>query len=143
MIGFNHVLVGAIIGATVKQPFLVAPLAFASHFVCDAMPHMGRIAAFSPWKKTFLALLAFDALVCIAILWLAIQQWPDIWLSLVVGTAFATLPDFLWVPFHKFGRPNFKFYRFHAWVQWGERPYGWIYEGTYFVLFTYLLVNLP
>ena len=142
MIGFNHVMVGAIVGVVVKQPLLVAPIAFASHFVCDATPHMGGIKAFSPWKPTFLALLAFDAVICTTILLLCIKHWPELWLGLVVGTAFATLPDFLWIYFHKFGKPHWKFFRFHAWVQWGERPYGWIFEGIYAGLFALVLTHL-
>jgi len=37
----NHILAGAIIGAVIKEPALALPIAFASHFVMDALPHFG------------------------------------------------------------------------------------------------------
>jgi len=37
----NHVLAGAIIGLTVSNPVAAIVLAFASHFVLDALPHFG------------------------------------------------------------------------------------------------------
>jgi len=40
MIGFNHGLVGGFIGAHMAWP-LGVPLALASHFVLDALPHYG------------------------------------------------------------------------------------------------------
>ncbi len=142
MIGFNHVLVGSIIAVTVKQPVAVAPIALASHYVCDATPHMGRIQAFTPWKKTFLALLCIDAVVCVSILLVGLRVWPELWFSLLIGTAFATLPDFLWIHYHKAGKPRWWIYRFHTWVQWGERPYGWTYEAVYAGLFVLFLWRL-
>jgi hypothetical protein len=41
MTGFNHGMTGAVIALTIKQPALAVPLAFISHFVCDAIPHFG------------------------------------------------------------------------------------------------------
>lgn len=40
MTGFNHALVDGLIGKYVPWP-LAIPLAFASHFVLDALPHYG------------------------------------------------------------------------------------------------------
>ena len=37
----NHLLAGSLIGLTVAQPALAIALAFASHFVMDALPHFG------------------------------------------------------------------------------------------------------
>ncbi len=41
MTGFNHAVTGALIAGAVGNPFLAIPLAFASHFVLDAIPHFG------------------------------------------------------------------------------------------------------
>src|SRR5688572_12550977 len=37
----NHILAGTLIALTIKEPLLALPLAFASHFVLDALPHYG------------------------------------------------------------------------------------------------------
>lgn len=41
MIATNHALTGAAIAVVIKQPILAIPLAFVSHFICDAIPHFG------------------------------------------------------------------------------------------------------
>lgn len=41
MTGFNHATTGALIAAAVGNPFVAVPLAFASHFIMDAVPHFG------------------------------------------------------------------------------------------------------
>ncbi len=142
MIGFNHTLMGAIVGVTLKNPLLVAPVAFASHFACDAMPHMGKIKAFMPWKRSFIQLLLFDAVVCFSILAACIAFFDGLWLSAALGMAFATLPDFFWVYYHNNGKPQWPLFKFHVWVQWAERPYGWVYEAIYAGLFAFLLIEL-
>lgn len=44
MLWLVHILVGMIIGVTLKSPWLVIPIALISHFVLDAVPH---------WDGTF------------------------------------------------------------------------------------------
>jgi len=39
MMGSPHLLAGAAIGATARRPWLAYPLAFASHFALDMVPH--------------------------------------------------------------------------------------------------------
>ncbi|MFZ1324307.1 MAG: hypothetical protein WAQ57_04090 [Candidatus Saccharimonadales bacterium] len=38
----NHAAAGAGIALAVRQPLLALPLALASHFVLDALPHYGK-----------------------------------------------------------------------------------------------------
>lgn len=40
MLGTPHMLLGAAIGKLTRTPCLAAPIAFASHFLLDRMPHM-------------------------------------------------------------------------------------------------------
>ena len=41
MTATNHALTGAIIGLVIGEPVLAIALAFASHFICDALPPVG------------------------------------------------------------------------------------------------------
>lgn len=142
MTGFNHTLAGATIALIVHEPILVAPLAFLSHFLLDMMPHFGRHPKFTPYSEAFKKYLLLDAMLCVVVLGFAISLAPELWLVIAWGAAWATLPDFLW-----FIRPytNKKlewFYTFHERIQWGERPYGWIYELLYTAVGIALLLRI-
>lgn len=142
MTGFNHTLVGASIGLAIKQPVLIAPIAFISHIICDSLPHFADNKRFRPFGKNFIALLIFDAILCFTILGLSMYFLPSYWWPLIVGMFFATLPDFLWIPYYYFKEPKNFFYKVHINVQWGQRPYGWIYEIGYFGVFLLLFISL-
>ena len=133
MTGFNHTLAGCVIA--VMSPAPLAPLlAFSSHFVLDALPHFGRSARFRPYTREFKWLLVFDALLCFISLGLAIWVFPALWWLLIICALTATLPDFLWLFNGKIAWLN-GFYKFAGDIQWGERPWGWILELVYAVLF--------
>ena len=55
MTATNHALTGATIATLVRQPYLAIPLAFLSHFFCDALPHFDIKFKFEeslvPFKK--------------------------------------------------------------------------------------------
>ena len=40
MLAVPHMLVGAAVGKTLKRPALALPVAFGSHFLLDALPHL-------------------------------------------------------------------------------------------------------
>lgn len=137
MTGFNHAATGAILALTIKQPELVLPLAFVSHLVLDSVPHFGvgesqressKSAERMLWSDIILVPCFFTAMLLIT------QSW------LVIAAMFmAILPDLIWFPSfaanHFFGqsfkKPADPFTRFHSWIQWGERPWGWIIEIPY------------
>lgn len=140
MTGFNHSLAGCLVAAIVPPP--LAPIvAFASHFLLDAMPHFGRDPAFKPYNHNFVMLLIFDAVLCFAALGVGLYLFPEHRLLTIVCTFLATLPDFMWL---LRGRVNWLkgFFRFAGWVQWGERPWGWMLEVIYGCLLTGLLFSL-
>ena len=140
MLGFNHTLAGSIIAIITPAP-LVPVIAFASHFILDATPHFGRSKRVYPYSKPFIGLLVGDAVLCTTALLFAMWLFPDRWFILAVGAFFSTLPDFLWllegrVPWLK------HYFAFAHWIQWGERPYGWIFDVIYACVFTFILVSL-
>ncbi|NLA42790.1 hypothetical protein GX865_01350 [Candidatus Saccharibacteria bacterium] len=132
MIGFNHALAGVIIAATVPAP-LVPVVALASHFLMDALPHFGNSVIFKPYTKAFKRLLLVDAVLCTTILAFSFWLFPDKWWLMIIGTFFATLPDFLWL---LEGRVKWlqRYFAFAKKIQWSETPEGWTYELIYLSL---------
>lgn len=144
----NHLMTGAAIGMAVDRPLIALPLAFLSHFVLDALPHFGtkyherHEFHVSSLKR---AVLAIDAILGFSLLlWLLLGGYYFGLLCAV--TAFS--PDFAWVAryaaFHL--RENIKsrnlFSRFHAGIQWCERPWGILVEAGYFGIVIRLLSRL-
>ena len=142
MLGFNHVLAGSIIAVITPAPF-VPFVALASHFLFDTFPHFGESKTVYPYTKSFKWLLAIDALACILGLILAIWLFPSQWFIVLIGVFFSASPDFLWLFEHR-GGPQW-FQRFLVWanrIQWGERPYGWLFDVFYAGLFVFTLFAL-
>ncbi len=62
MTATNHALAGAAIGLSITQPVLALPLALASHFVMDAIPHFGiKFTQSKKNRKIFHSYLLIDA----------------------------------------------------------------------------------
>lgn len=140
MTGFNHVLVGVSIAIVVRNPILAPIAAFLSHFVLDSLPHFGRHKAYKTWSKAFLKLLSLDAFLCFGVLALAVILHPDQWLLISVCAFMATLPDWLWNAKYILHVDNW-FFRFHSWIQWGERPWGFWIEVPFAMLMTVFLIT--
>lgn len=143
MTGFNHTLAGCIIATTIPAP--AAPIvAFASHFVLDAMPHMGNHPAFTSepkLSKPLKILIVFDGLASAAIyiLWAFVR--PELVFISLVAVFFSLLPDLMWIFKHWLHTPKW-FIRFGNWIQWGEFPWGWWLELIYATLMIYVLIIL-
>ena len=140
MIGFNHTLAGAIIAVVTPAP-LVPLVAFLSHFLLDMTPHFGKSKRFTPYTTEFKWLLVADATLCFTSLFFAWWLFPHLWFIIAIGAFFSTLPDFLWLFRGKSKRFQW-FFTFAEKIQWGERPWGWILELMYGVIFVLILINL-
>lgn len=130
----NHALTGTLIGLIVSNPWLALPLALASHFICDAIPHYGAGPQVIATKK-FKQQLIVEALLCGLIVAVLVGLRPENWLIAALAAFVATSPDFMWI--NKFrraqaGRPERGeqaiILRFHAFIQWFERPSGAVVE---------------
>lgn len=113
-----HTVVGVVIALLVKQPLLVLPLAFLSHFVLDAVPHWDPLIGdlksqkFSGVGKEGLLIIATDFLIAFDLglffVWRALEgcSAPDPALATTIFFAaiFANLPDGLMTPFIFFGK---------------------------------------
>ncbi len=109
-----HVVVGAAIAAKVVNPYLAIPLAFASHFVLDMVPHWnphlntetkknGR-----PTKNSTLFVFADVCLALIAGIFIAAQALPNEAqaITILLASFAAVLPDVIEGPHFFLGIRN-------------------------------------
>lgn len=137
MMAFNHILAGSIIGATLP-PLFSAPIALASHFLLDLTPHsLGETER--PYSRQFIITLSVDIILSLGCIIAIPFVFPNNWLHVYIGAFFGLLPDFLWPLWHKGSQWLDIFLHWAARIQWGERSYGWLYEGVYGV---FLLASL-
>jgi hypothetical protein len=140
MTATNHMLTGAVIAATVRQPLLVVPLAFLSHFVLDVFPHFGveesDTAARNnhPLFKTVLSLDLIILSLALIIIPITLHGQDLPWWVLLLGMLAAWVPDIVWID-HLYRdmkghvrKPPHRLTRFHQKIQWFERPPGIITE---------------
>jgi hypothetical protein len=141
----NHAITGAFIAALVKQPFLAIPLAFLSHFVCDALPHFD--VKFQFGQKSMYQYLAADGFVAILaglfLLWRGVHN-PI--LLAVCGFA-AMSPDLFWLYYGIRGRlGKYELYgmiaKFHHNIQWSATKWGIIPEAVWAYVFLGLILKL-
>lgn len=134
MTGFNHAFTGAAIGLAVQKPLLVIPLALASHFVLDMVPHFGGHPIYEWGHKHFFKIIALDAVLTIGGVSLAIALVPQLVLPILLGVVCAMLPDITLIHYYTKGKPKQWFHNFHLGIQWFERPPGLLVEASYLVL---------
>lgn len=108
MVELPHVLVGAAIAAKVGNPALALPLAFASHFVLDLIPHANPsiykpTKAGLPLPARIKQIIVADSFLALVVgLTLGATFLPDVTKASVVvlGAFFAVLPDVLEIPYY-------------------------------------------
>jgi hypothetical protein len=138
MIATNHGLTGASIAIVLHNyPAIALPLAFASHFILDALPHSGFDdlgGHLKVPKNIFHGTLYLDAtLLFVSFLVLVFNSAP--WLAYTCWFL-AGSPDIAWafryVVKEKLGKikpaPIHGLNRFHSWIQWSQTRWGWLIE---------------
>lgn len=150
MTATNHAITGSVIALSINQPLLALPLAFASHFLLDALPHFGE-----PYEKhadgsIFWIMLAIDFVLFWSFAVFLLINIPSIGFVAFLGAAAASCPDVVWayrfIVKEKLGKispPKMnRFNKFHAAIQWGERPWGWIFELVWLIGISYVFLGL-
>ena len=129
MIGFNHALTGGLLAKLLPWPVAV-PLALASHFILDMLPHYG-IPAKQRDKSLFWKL--FFTVDAFATLGLAIWAVAYQHYAMFAGGLVAVAPDFIWVArvirkrTFNFSSVQTRFEKWHIAIQHYEFPGGlWI-----------------
>lgn len=132
MTATNHALTGAAIATVIRQPLLAIPLAFASHFVCDSLPHFGLKLKFGSRGMWLYILAETIALAVIGLSLIGIGTDQKI-IYLLLGAAAAMSPDIAWYIYGKSGRQGKPeqyntLNKFHYKIQWSETKWGIIPE---------------
>lgn len=140
MTGTNHAVTGAIIGAVIS-PVAAIPLAIASHFALDWLPHYGD-HSIGQHERKFRRIVIIDTIVAVTFLVSILIVRPAHWVAAVIAALFAMSPDIMWLPNFwratkgKALKPHNKVMHVHERLQ-RERVWGWMVETAW------LLVLLP
>jgi hypothetical protein len=102
MLDASHALIGASIAKLVPHPYLGLPLALASHFLADLIPHWDLRTRKVKRSKTKIILYSLtDASIGYFIAYLLFAPSVSLWyLAAIMFTA--QLPDWLEAPYHVF-----------------------------------------
>jgi hypothetical protein len=102
MLAGPHLAVGALTGRVFRRAWIALPLAFASHYALDALPH-SYLSLREPGQLPLkLAIAIVDGLIGVAlVLWIARGQ-PHRWV--ILGAAVAATPVDLFNPVNPLGR---------------------------------------
>ncbi|HEY6736891.1 MAG TPA: hypothetical protein VI322_04215 [Candidatus Saccharimonadia bacterium] len=149
----NHTLTGVVLGLTIDNPVVLAPVAVASHLALDVTPHFG-IRLREDWyhDRRFIIFGTVDVACSTAVTVAACLIWPQRAVNILVGVIGADLPDFTYIPLVLFGKARMErwlpFYRpminFLSQIQWYERPPGLITEVVWAVAMVLVLnARLP
>lgn len=116
MLEFAHALTGGVIASKIANPLVSLPLALASHFLIDLLPHWNPRLSIEKkkygyiTKKTFLVIV-LDCLFGLFLgLFLAFRHLPDtsMMLKIIAGCFVGILPDLIEAPFYFLNWKNFR-----------------------------------
>jgi hypothetical protein len=137
--GINHALAGVAIASVIKQPLVALPAAFASHFICDMLPHFGFTGSRLKSRTKewlFWTVIVLDAVFLIILLSTLLVKGEY---SLLAAGSVAFSPDLVWIYGHFKGQSPSQmathnpFNAFHKWIQRLERVYFLPLEIIYLV----------
>jgi hypothetical protein len=145
MIATNHALTGAAIAAIIKQPVLAIPLAFTSHFICDAIPHFGIDMKFK--SRAMYIWLALDGSLALGVAGLLLWYGVEVPVLLAVCGFIAMSPDFAWLYYglnNKLGKISEydPVTKLHHVVQWYQKVPGLIVEFTWAALMICIIIQV-
>jgi len=128
MLATNHGTTGMIIGALLPLPIAI-PVAFASHFVMDALPHYGIDSKARDKSKVYKRIVYIDTTVALSFALLSAVTGR--WSMFIVGWV-AYSPDGYWVYMYAKSKtfnlkPKNSIAKFHQRIQY-ERPWGLFLE---------------
>ncbi len=144
MQALNHVAFGTLIAVTVKQPLLVAPLALASHFALDILPHYGEDPRAPRGSTWYHFRILVDILASLLFVGYASSQFNDYSGVVMLGSVLAILPDFFWplALYMKPSNPFWNFLRFHKNIQKFESRGGIYLEVVWLGAVAFILTRI-
>ncbi len=154
MTASNHILTGAVIALVVDRPLISIPLAFVSHFACDALPHIDSGDFYDVFernkRKMFRLVIGTDIILSILLLaFVLIQSSQKVSPAVLaacmlaafapdVGIAYRYLRETKtqkWLPASNW------LMRFHLWIEWEVR-WGYLTEVAWFMTMIFLIFKL-
>jgi hypothetical protein len=150
MRAINHALTGAIIGFVVAEPLTALPIAVASHYVMDVIPHHGIDIDDKPKllrTNFFRNLIYVDVALCAVLVGVLAICHPRYWLLAAACAFAAAAPDFLSVNRyysaikHKPWKPGW-YTAFASKIQWFEHPIGAFVEVAWFTAALIILIPM-
>ncbi len=140
MTATNHALTGAAIGLIIAQPIVAIPVAFLSHFVCDAIPHYRSSIKGENFLKTksFSNYLVAEVILCILIVLVIALNQPNNWALAIICAFLAASPDLFSFKRYRYAKENKnykpgKYVKFASGIQWFEKPIGATVEFAWFI----------
>lgn len=145
----NHVLGGALIALTIKEPVLVLPLAYVSHFAFDALPHFGFNNKGYGEALKHKTLIIIEETINLGLLAVVLFMLRGHGWLVYAAALIAVSPDAMWPPryllYERKGLeppPAGPITRFHQRIQWFEKPIGVISEAIFCGILLVLLNRL-
>src|SRR6478752_938692 len=141
MTGINHALAGGLIAKYLPLP-IALPLALASHFLLDALPHYGLPHKKRDKSKFWKIFFIVDFLVAFSF---AVLQISYGHYAIFLGGLIALSPDFVWVArvltnkSFNLSRHKHWFSNWHASIQRYEFESGLFIEGPLALILFYLV----
>lgn len=141
MRAINHAVTGAGIAFLVPSAEVAIPLAFFSHFICDAIPHHDPPSdKKNDWlnSKIFFIGLILDFLMCVCLVTLFYLYHPYNWALASLCAFLAASPDLLWLKCYistrqkKLWQPS-RFAYLASKIQWFTKPIGGLVEVAWFL----------
>lgn len=126
MTGFNHAASGALIGKFLPLPIAI-PLAFASHFALDSLPHYGIPHHQRDTSLGWRIFSVVDFMAAVGLAALAVY-WHRY--AMLACGFIACSPDFFWVArvvktkSFDLSKNQTRFTKWHVKIQRYERPWG-------------------
>lgn len=132
MLETPHVAAGAAIATKVGNPLLALPLALASHFLLDTVPHWNphlnkELKSLGKVSKSSTILVTIDSFSAIGVGLLFASTAPDMTkaITILAGAFLGVLPDVVEAPYYFLGQRNAAIEKFIKWqksIQWDTNP---------------------
>lgn len=153
MLELPHALLGAAIATSIPNPYVSLPLALASHFITDYVPHwnphintelksQGKIST-----QSRLIILVDSGLALMLGTLIAAQSLPNLSRFIVIMAAcfLAVAPDVMEIPYYFLGMQNIpwikKLIEFQRSHQWNVKPIWGIITQILIVIFCIFLIT--
>jgi len=119
MQALNHTVFGSLIAVTITEPAIALPLALASHFILDMIPHYGDDPKSPRGSKSYYIRIVVDIIACFIVGGIFLSLNPP-HAGLIVACIWVSVaPDILW-PLALFIKQKgilWNFFKFHKKIQ--------------------------